>query len=93
MPPLLASVSQLLQWQKRREPQRDASPSPPSPRLLRMAPAFKETPVLLVPKPVKGLAAKALDPRGAFLLTTARHAYIWQASPVPLSALGAAYSL
>ncbi len=77
------SLLQLLQWQKRREPPKDAPPAPPSPRLSRIAPAFKETPTLLVPKHVKGLDASALDPRGVFLLTTPRHTYVWQASTFP----------
>lgn len=69
-------LPQLLHWQKRRE----AGQVPASPRLLRLAPAFKQPPPLLVPRQVKDLKPEALDPRGAFLLTTPRHSYIWRVS-------------
>jgi hypothetical protein len=45
---VIAVVLQLLHWQKRR----DAAQPPGSPRLLRLVPAFKQPPLLLVPRQV-----------------------------------------
>ena len=45
---MIAVVLQLLHWQKRR----DAAQPPSSARLLRLVPAFKQPPLLLVPRQV-----------------------------------------
>jgi hypothetical protein len=47
----VAGALQLLHWQKRR----DAAQAPGPPRLLRLAPAFKQPPLLLVPRQVRQL--------------------------------------
>lgn len=70
---------QLLQWQKRR-----GAPGPPSPRMLRVAPASPDTPQLLVPKVVAGpVDGKSLDPRGVFVVALPQHTYVWQVGHLP----------
>ena len=49
-----AVILQLLHWQKRR----DAAQPPGSPRLLRLVPAFKQPPLLLVPRQVRTVKSR-----------------------------------
>jgi hypothetical protein len=68
---MVASALQLLHWQKRR----DAAQAPGSPRLLRLSPAFKQPPLLLVPRQVK--EAPSVHIAGGWLLIKVPPMYAW----------------